>query len=100
MGRHSGSQGDQGAGLEGLRGSWAIGLAYRVPGGQGVGVLGSRGSRGRPTDFQGERGRLIGSRGQVVGLLCPRGSRGRPKRPKAYDSFSDVGENRVWPAKI
>ena len=35
--------------------------AYRVPGGQGVGLQGPRGSRGRPTGAQGSRGRPTGS---------------------------------------
>ena len=39
-----------------------------VPGGQGVGLEGPWGSRGRPT----------GSKGQGVGLEGPKGSRGRP----------------------
>ena len=32
------------------------GVAYRVPGGQGVGLQGPRGSRGRPTGSQGAKG--------------------------------------------
>ena len=48
-----------------------------VPGGQGVGLQGPRGSRGRPRGSQGVEGlayRVPG--GQGVGLKGPRGSRG------------------------
>ena len=48
-------------------------------GGQGVGLQGPRGSRGRPTGSQGAKGlayRVPG--GQGVGLQGLRGSRGRP----------------------
>ena len=50
-----------------------------VPGGQGEGQHGPRGSRGRPTGSQGVKGqayRVPG--GQGVGLQGLRGSRGRP----------------------
>ena len=50
-----------------------------VPKGQGVGLQGPRGSRGRPTGSQRVKGyayRVQG--GQGVGLEGPRGSRGRP----------------------
>ena len=52
---------------------WAVvvkGWAYRVLGGQGVGLQGPLGLRDRPTGD-----RVLG--GQGVGLQCPRGSRGR-----------------------
>ena len=39
------------------------GEAYRVPGGQGVGLQGLRGSRGRPTGSEGSKGRPPGSEG-------------------------------------
>ena len=45
---------------------WALGWVYRVPRGQGVGIQGPRGSRGRPTGSQGVTG---------VGLQGLRGSR-------------------------
>ena len=45
--------------------------AYRVLGGQGVGLEGPRGSSGRPKGSQGVKG------GQGVGLQGPSGSRGR-----------------------
>ena len=38
---------------------WAVvfkGWAYRVSGGQGIGLLGPRGSRGRPKGSQGVKG--------------------------------------------
>ena len=50
-----------------------------VPGGQGVVLQGPRGSRGRPTGTQGDKGwasRVPG--GQGVDLKGPRGSRGTP----------------------
>ena len=50
-----------------------------VPGGQGVGLEGPRGSRGRPSGSQGVKGwafRVPGGPG--VGLQGPRGSRKRP----------------------
>ena len=37
------------------------GLAFTVPGGQGVGFQGVRGSRGRPTGSQGVKGTSMGS---------------------------------------
>ena len=60
-----------------------------VPGGQGVGLEGSRGSRGRPSGSQGvkrlvyrvPRGQGLGQQvlgGQGVGLQGPRGSRSWP----------------------
>ena len=47
------------------------GLTCRIPGGQGEGLRGLRGSRGRPTGSQ----RVVG--GQEADLEGPRGSRGR-----------------------
>ena len=44
-------------------------MACRVSGGQGVGLQGPRGSRGRPRGPRGSRGRL----------QDPKGSRGRPR---------------------
>ena len=57
----SGSQGDplaggQGVGLQGPMGSRGRPTPYRVPGGHGVGLQGPRGSRGRPTGSQGVKG--------------------------------------------
>ena len=55
---------------------WAVGVkgqAYRVPGGQVVGLEGPRGSRGGPTGSQGAKGwayRIPGGKG--VGLQGPR----------------------------
>ena len=57
-------------------------LAYRVLGGQGVGLQGPRGSRGRPTgsqEFNGLAYRVTGGEGVGVHVQGPRGSRGRPR---------------------
>ena len=55
------------------------GVAYRVSGGQGVGLQGLRVSRGRPKGSQGVEGYAYRVQGcQGVGLEGPRGSRGRP----------------------
>ena len=65
------------------------GVAYRVPGGQGVGLQGLRVSRGRPKGSQGVKGYAYGVPGGLgvayrvpggleVGLEGPTGSRNRP----------------------
>ena len=57
-----------------------------VPEGQGVGLQGPRGSRGRPTGSQGVKGwayRIPGGHG--LGLQGPEGSRGRPTGPQGVN---------------
>ena len=50
-----------------------------VSGGKGVGLEGPRGSRGRPSGFQGVKGLVYRvPRGQGLGRQRPRGSRSRP----------------------
>ena len=79
-------------GLQGPRGSrvWpkgsqgVKGLTCRIPGGQGEGLLGLRGSRGRPTGSQ----RVVG--GQEEDLEGPRGSRCRPKGSQGVKGFSHI----------
>ena len=59
-----------------------IGLAYRVSGGQKVGLLGPKALKGRPSGCMGVKGlafRLPLARGQDVGQKGPGGSRGRTK---------------------
>ena len=70
--------GDQGVGQKGPRGSscrprgsHGVKVGKKIPWGQGVGLEGPRGSSGRPKGSQGVKG------GQGVGLQGPSGSRGR-----------------------
>ena len=99
-------------GSQGVRG-----LAYRVPGSQGVSLQVPKGSRDRPTGSQGVKGlayRVPGSQGvgprgsrgwhtgpqgvnglayrvpggQRIGLEGPRGSRGRPRGSQAVKGLA------------
>ena len=59
------------------------GVAYRVPGGQGIGLQGPRGSRGRTTGSQRVKGKAYRvSGGQGVDLKGSKGSRGRLQGPR------------------
>ena len=56
------------------------GLAYRVSGGQKVGLLGPKALKGRPSWCMGVKGLALRvPRGQDVGQKGPGGSRGRTK---------------------
>ena len=75
--------------IQGSRGS--KGLVYRVSGGQGVGLEGIRGPRGRSIGSRGVKGqaaRVPG--GQGVGLQGPRGSRGK------FKAFHWINSDNCW----